>query len=186
MSTQEQVNSNDLFLQSCFTKQQALRRLRLLKDFLDFLFFDKQKTKVGEEAGFVLAINEFREKLKVRDLNYFEVDAQFLSNLGMSFYFAFTPENYNQKMKDLESSFSKSNKVVVYLPIEPSEQETVKMGVWFKTNVSKDILMDLQYDPSLIGGPAFSYRGVYKDYSIRSRIKAQKQAILKSLLAYAK
>ena len=76
--------------------------------------------------------------------------------------------------------------VTLYLPFDMPRSELVKLGKWFKENVSPETVVDIQYQPELIGGGAFSWKGQIQDYSLRARIEASKKQILNSLLAFEK
>lgn len=67
-------------------------------------------------------------------------------------------ENVLKEIKKLET-------MKVYLSFEPTLLTLEKFSEYVKTNVSKYIVMDITYDPSLIAGTKIIYKGIYKDFS---------------------
>jgi len=59
--------------------------------------------------------------------------------------------------------------------------------VWLRENLDQPrLVFDFKVDPSLIGGCAFVYKGVYKDYSLRARISDNKDKIIGEFRKYFK
>lgn len=167
-----------IFLTNVNTKIEALRRLRLLKGFLNQIFFEQQ-SKVDIKQS----IDRFFEVSQDAS-EFIEVDKAFFLKLGDDFYKQFNTRTLNKQLEELEATLNQVKGVIVYLPIELPQTEVEKMGQWFKVNVGEQTIMDIQYDPTLIGGAAFSYNGVLKDYSLRARITTQKEMILQTLLSF--
>lgn len=41
---------------------------------------------------------------------------------------------------------------------------------WIKTNVDPNLILEIEVDPSIIGGMVIEYKGIYKDYSLSRRL----------------
>jgi hypothetical protein len=64
-----------------------------------------------------------------------------------------------------------------------ANEETIKLfSDWIKKNIRKDLLIDLQYNKTIVGGALIIANGIYKDYSVRknlaNRFQIQKEDIL--------
>lgn len=46
-----------------------------------------------------------------------------------------------------------------------------QMGDWVKDNIGGDVVLELEIDPSLIGGAQVSFNGVFRDYSLKSSLE---------------
>lgn len=169
-------------LSNTYTKNDAVRRLRLISELLNYKIFK-------QDPGITLAqtFENFKKQFeKDRYRSDFESDMDFLAGLPESFYNYFSPTQINIQLKDLSDKINSANIVLIYIPFEIPEPERVKMGRYFKQNFGPLSLFDIIYDPALIGGCALSFKGVYKDYSLRAKILANEQAVLKELTAYKK
>jgi F0F1-type ATP synthase delta subunit len=64
-----------------------------------------------------------------------------------------------------------------------ANEETISyFSEWIKKNVRTDLLIDLQYDKTIVGGVLIIVDGTYKDYSVKknlsNRFQIQKEDIL--------
>src|SRR3989338_3041485 len=169
------------FLTTTFTKNQALRRLRLAKELLELLFFQGANPDDFE--------NTFN-KLKAKYSPYFvgqeglEEDVKFIYTLGPNFFKNFSTVNINDQTALLEKSINDTKNILMYLPFELPEDQVIVLGGWFKKNLGEDTLFEINYDPELIGGCAISYKGIYKDFSLRAKVDENKVKILEVLGGY--
>ena len=53
---------------------------------------------------------------------------------------------------------------------DPSEVFLERISSWVKQNLGAEILLDIHYDPRLVGGAVVSFRGKYADYSVKKRL----------------
>lgn len=159
------------FLKFAPTKVEAQRRLRILKDFLNFIAFQNQ-----QKLSFDDSILEFK-KNKSEDIS-------FLNQLGKDFFNQFRPQTLNAQFDEIEKSIEKTKIVKLYLPFDPPETEIEKLGAWFKTTLGAQTLFEINFDPSLIGGCALSFNGVYKDYSLKQKISDNKSQVIDTLLSF--
>lgn len=171
------------FLTNTFSKTQAIRRLRLTKEFIDvFLFKNLQK------KDFKTVFESFKQTSSAYFISQegLEEDFIFLEKIAGELIKSISAENVNESFKLLEDAISHAKIILIYLPFEAPEQEINKLGSWFKQNLGPTSLIEINYDPGLIGGCALSFNGMYKDYSLRARINENKKQILDVLLSYHK
>ncbi len=173
------VNIIDQFLEKTFTKTQAFQRLRMLRDFLNYQYFQKNTTNLEIPLLIKNFIDEYSRK------NYdpeASSDLKFLSFLPSTFYENFNRENINQKIKEIETYIEKNPVATMYTPFEIPKTDIEGIGLWFKNQLGKNFLYEINLDPSLIGGCALSYKGKYQDFSIKNIISQNGTAINTLLL----
>ena len=66
----------------------------------------------------------------------------------------------NQYLKDLEE-------LKLTLSFRPKADSLEKIVSWVKQNVGKEIVLEIDTDESILGGVILSYKGKYKDYSLK-------------------
>lgn len=105
---------------------------------------------------------------------------------------SFTKAEALRKLKDLkgavslntphspktDEAFQKAEKeireiepLVIFLPFDLPEEKIPQLGALVRQNFGPKFLMEIKYDPSLIAGAALAWKGIYKDYSVKSKIK---------------
>lgn len=71
------------------------------------------------------------------------------------------------------------------IAFQPDETTITFFSDWVKKNIKPDLLLDLQFDKSIVGGAQIIAGGVYKDYSVRknliNRFQIQREEIMELL-----
>lgn len=67
--------------------------------------------------------------------------------------------------------------VVLYLPFELPEEGIKKIVGKLREGDNKSCLIEIKYDPSLLAGCAISYKGNYKDYSLRAKLAEKRREL---------
>ena len=167
-------------LEKTYTKNQALRRLRLIKDFINYKFF----SHTGEKKDLASILESFdRTHLSVAEAGKLKnnegfskyrtrvLDLEFVKSLGEEFFSLFKATDLDKQFAELEKVISEVKTFQIYLPFEIPDEEIDRLGRWFKDNVGINCLVELDYNPNLIGGCSISSNGVIKDYSISQKLK---------------
>lgn len=147
----------DLVLKDSFTHSQALKRLGLLKDFLNGKVFGKEESDLSA---------------------YSPSDRRWLDTLDKNNLAQFNQENIHTLFEQAEKVIKEITPLSVILPFELPERETIELGARLRRDYGPHFLFEVKLDPKLIAGPAFIWKGVYKDHSVKTKIEAQKQQIL--------
>lgn len=142
-----------------FTQTQCLKKLRLLKELLLKSLFSAEETNKGEDP-------EFESWLK-------QLDPKLLKQINQ--------HNIYTIFNKLEEQINSIQPLVVYLPITIPQAEIKKLALYLRQSMGKNFLIEIKLDPDLIAGPAFVWKGIYRDYSIRARINLNKETILERL-----
>lgn len=148
----------DTFLEKTYSMQQAKRRLLILKRKLLKQFF---KTEIEDPAP------------DTEDTNW-------LDSLGAEFFEQFNNINVYQKIIELEQDLKKNLVLTIYIGFEMPEDEINKLGNWLRNNFKTKMLFETRIDPNVIAGAALSWRGIYKDFSVRQKIDQDQKEILAS------
>ena len=103
----------------------------------------------------------------------------------------------NSILKDIKSSdYSKVSEYIedfirnlealsIYFVFVPDEKQIKEVGTWLRGNLKNPrLIFQVKVDPALIGGCAIAYKGVYKDYSLRSRIGENKSKLIEEFRKY--
>ena len=152
-----------------YTEEEALRILRLMREYLEEYFFSKPD----------LSIPSFISSHAISGR-----DKELLSSLGQIFFVNFTRNNFYELLKDLKGQIEKDPIVTVYVPIGMDQENTKKIALWFKDNLSPGALMDLKIDDKLVGGISFVWKGVKHEYSFKMLFDKKKEEILDFLNEY--
>jgi len=158
------MNENEILqklILVCNTKADAVKRVRILKEFLENKFF-KNKS---------LNLEKFLKSLKAS-----EYDIEAMKQLPAQFYASFNKNNAYPIIRKISKALDKLETIHLYVPVELTEGELFKIGSWFKKNVAKNLTL----------GCALSRNGVYRDFSLKYFLQGKRPEINKILDNYVK
>lgn len=98
----------------------------------------------------------------------------------------FNKDNLTSIFESLQTQIAKLEVLTIYLTFDPDESTLTQAGEMVRKmygsprEAGRIILLDVKYDPNLIAGAALVWKGLYKDYSLRSKIEDKKEEILQS------
>lgn len=148
----------DLLLAGTYTRMDALRRLRILKQLLESRLFGSisQPTLSPDDSVWISGVDE-------------------------NLFGFFTRENLYKLCDDMEDRIKKIEVLTVYLPFELPERELVNLGEHLRKDYGKNFLIEIKFDPGLIGGCSLVWHSIMKDYSIKKMMEDQQGVILNNL-----
>jgi F0F1-type ATP synthase delta subunit len=151
----------DKILITTYTMGSLKKRLKALKSRLSEHFFggDTNKDMVQEEL-------------------------EWLNTYGVQFLSDFQKETFYQSIGKIEQLVGAIKPLTIYLAFDPKDEQIKQIGTKVRELYTEKIVIDLKYNPELIGGSAFIWNGVYKDYSIRNKILQDKDKILQSFKSF--
>lgn len=159
-----------------YTTQDIHLATGLLKEFFNIHLF-----KSGQHEDYRTDLKKF---LKEHD------DAEHMGrrllSFNDSFYKHFTKDSVADIFKALESEIETHPQVILYIPALLPDEETKKLGEWFRKNVEADVLLDLKVDRLAIGGCMFVWKGVYYDFSLRYFLKKKEKEVTAAIRSYRK
>lgn len=83
--------------------------------------------------------------------------------------------DYKNKIDTLIKKLYTCRIVEMTLAFKPDNAAITYFSDWIKKNVGSDAIIDLQFNPSIVGGAQIIYNGMYKDYSIRKKLASTYQ-----------
>lgn len=99
-----------------------------------------------------------------------------------------TPENYVTTKQQIDSATDKlrtCKTIHMTIAFKPDEATITLFSDWIKKNVSPTLLLELNYDATIVGGVQLIAGGVFKDYSVRknlaNRFQIQREEITELL-----
>lgn len=78
-------------------------------------------------------------------------------------------------IKELKLFLENFRSLKLAIAFSPSQSIVSEISSWAKTNIGEDVLVDLTYDESVIGGAQITFEGEFKDYSIRKKFEEAKE-----------
>ncbi len=113
-------------------------------------------------------------------------DREWLKSLPIDYLKLFKKEEFNEIFRSLEKDLESLTPLTVYLAFDPEAKEVKEIGEFIRRTFSKELLIDIKLDASLIGGCALIWKGVYKDYSLKGKLQEKKADMLNSFKSYLK
>ena len=162
----------ETILTSSFVKADVMRRIRIIREYLEQRFFTPEGTK---------DLPEFFKATKIA-----EEDQGAINAWGKDFFTSFTKENAYDLIEHVLTKVKDLPTVNLYVPMEVSPEEAPKLGAWFRRNVGSTILIEVHVEPTTFGGCAFAWNGVYYDFSLRHYMHNKMTEIRKVLTDYGK
>jgi F0F1-type ATP synthase delta subunit len=96
-------------------------------------------------------------------------------------------ENFHAVNEYIDNFISNATTLSIYFVFIPDHAQVKEIGEWLRTSLNNPkLIFDVKIDPSLIGGCAIAYKGVYKDYSLKARIEANKEKLMEEFRRYLK
>lgn len=167
MTTEEIVKT---IVKSTYTTADIQRREMFLRQYLEQAYFVPDAER--DVTKFLLAKHAQTDDMKA-----------FVA-WGDGFFSQFDKNRMYKMLSEIEEMIKTLPVVGVYVPYECTPAEIIKLGKWFRTNVDKMVIIDVHTDPTLLGGCAFVFNGVYRDYSLRYFMQKYKDTISNIIKAY--
>src|SRR3989344_62688 len=141
-------NILDIILKDSYTLNLVKHRVKTLKSYLISQLFSREKAALESE------------------------DLIWLNSLDTSFYQQFSKDNIYEIFSDIEAKIGLLPLLNIYVPFATNAQVISQIGQYLRNTFGKIILFDTKFDPNLIAGCALSWKGIYRDYSLRSDRKS--------------
>lgn len=151
-----------VILKDTFSTSGLRHRLRILKEYLLQKYFGEKTSQDSQET-----INS----------SLLPEDEAWLKSLPESFLKQFNKDNVYAGLDELEKSSQDVPVLTLYLTFEPDESTLAQIGSKVRNLFGPNILLDIKLDLSLVAGCALGWKGVMRDYSLKSQIEAKKGEI---------
>jgi len=100
-----------------------------------------------------------------------------ISNKFYDFFLELSQDGYSNKekiLKELEETKDELLKLPVLkiqLAFLPTPSFIKELSDWFKKNLKKRVLLDIEVNPTIVGGLILEYKGRYLDLSLKKEIE---------------
>lgn len=168
-------NKLNEIVDNTYTKNDFYKRILLLKEFFEYFFFSEH-----EQFPLKNMLKKFLIEHKKQ-----EEQINSMYSLSDSFYEEFTKNNFGAILNDLQKYILELPLITMYVPIVLPLKEVEKLGKWMRSNVAKDIFIDLKIDRESVGGCAFVWKGVYHDFSLKYFLNNKQEDIVTILRNYS-
>ncbi|OGH31136.1 MAG: hypothetical protein A3J69_00120 [Candidatus Levybacteria bacterium RIFCSPHIGHO2_02_FULL_42_12] len=90
------------------------------------------------------------------------------------------PEDIKTVLHSLRNDVQKIPTLKVTLAFEPSEKMIETLYDWAKETLGEIVLLDITYDPLIVGGVVMSWKGAYIDASLKTKLDNNLQHLASS------
>jgi hypothetical protein len=158
----------EVVFSNTFTLVAARRRVSLLKEFLESVFFGKQG---GGDIPSNVSLAAF---LVQRSEDTAHVEA--MQAWGVEVFRLFTPANVYTLFEDIFKLLEEVPVLTLYTSVPLPKEEYEKLCKELRVLSGRAVLIDDKIDSELPAGSAFVWNGVYHDHSIRRQFKQEHEA----------
>lgn len=153
----------DLLTSHSKTTHEASRYIMLLKSYLEAEYFNSP-----------LDLNELNdaEKAWIKTLGE--------ENISQTI----SKDSLGEILKEVKSAVEKIDILVLFTAVELTTEGYNEVIKKVRSLTNKHLLIDFRLDPTLVAGCSLIWKGVYKDYSLKSRIEKNRDLILSQFKAY--
>ena|SRR5258708_6915759 len=141
----------------CKTKPESFTLQMQLDDVLGALFSDVSFEKILSEQ---LSFEKKESLLFLLQKN--TIDTKNLSQVQMA-------------LQDIKKILAELPVITLTLAFAPKQAVIETISTWFIVHTKKFVLLDIVVDTTLIGGAIISYKGIYKDYSMKHILEEKYQ-----------
>lgn len=145
-----------VIIKDTYTLSDLRHRIRVLRAYLSKIFFGAADLTLNEE------------------------DLLWINSLPKDFLAKFDKNNTSREISALEGKVDQLQPLTIYLSFETNTHSINLLGSMVRELFHPQILLDIKYDPTLLAGCALSWKGVYKDYSLKAKIEERKGEVLES------
>jgi len=80
-------------------------------------------------------------------------------------------EILSRKLSELKKSLDELVVVKLTLAFEPSTSTIDKILAFLRQNFGEQTILELRFESKILGGVIFEFKGLYKDYTLKSRLE---------------
>ncbi len=155
-----------------YTYSDVNKALGFLRNFLETNLFSGQKV-TPEEFSDANKLDQSYQDWLVKSLTNSEI-----KNLSSKDYLTF--------ISALKVQIDSTPRLGIYFPFVFPEKNLAELAKKSAETVGQRVLLDIKFDPDLVGGCAFVWKGNYGDFSMRSLIKQNNEKVRSMLGEFSK
>jgi len=166
-----------VILQNTFVLADLHRRVDLLQQFLEHSFFTDDPQKKDPVRSIRAYYAEADEDIRQH------VEA--ITAWGPDFFASFNARDLYEKVKEFKQFIELLPRITLYVPVRLAPSRAGSIGSWCRTNIRKDLILDLKVDPAVVGGCAFAYEHAFHDLSLPYFLRQKRDDFAKLVRTYA-
>jgi F0F1-type ATP synthase delta subunit len=158
-------------LSDTYTRSALLRRVGLLQEFAEFVFFTKQAPAFRDAL-----IDEFSRKQNIADR-----DQAFLKRVTKDSNASLTPETLYHRFQEFERELETLPELLLVVSVVFEEEQLDYIGGWIREHIGKEILLNIETKPELAVGCQFVWNGALHDFSLARYFKEHREDVHQAL-----
>ena len=80
-------------------------------------------------------------------------------------------ETLSQRLLDLKRALDEFSVVKLTIAFEPTESTIDKLMDFVRNNIGGKTILALHVEPKLLGGAIFEFKGLYRDYTLKTKLE---------------
>lgn len=153
-------------IEHTFSRADLAYRIGVLKEFLEFLFFKANESRVSKES-----IDAFEKK------GHAVADLSFLRSLPDSFFEGFTKNSFYGELDRLSAAMQKLPMLALTIPVMLDSENRDAIGAWVRRELGKDVLLDLSTDPEIGVGCQMVWHDQLHNFDFDHYLEANREKI---------
>jgi F0F1-type ATP synthase delta subunit len=157
----------EVLFTDCFTEIEALHRLRVVRQYLEYYFFMKKEGRsFVEETG-----------LDEGDKAFAAVIHPYIA--------LFSSETFYPVLEALKRHIATYPRLILTVPVLLEQQEENRLGQWARKHVDPKVLIVFTVDPSITTGCGITWNMKHVEYTIHQRLTEIRKELLNKIQSYA-
>lgn len=176
----------DELLKNTYTLEGLRKRYQVLKKKIEReIYTQNDSERLGKPE--VRHSGKSEESDSTGKLSHSEFSEKDIEGFDMELLKSIKNDDFVNLNEYIENFIKSAQSLSVYLVFSPEKEQLKEIGEWMRTNLKNPrLVFDIKVDAALIGGCAIAYKGVYKDYSLRAKISANKEKLIHEFREYFK
>jgi hypothetical protein len=152
------------FFKTTYSQADARRRIGLLEQAIEQTVYTQ-----GSKKSIETVVNELAKQKE---------DAQAVLSFLSSIKLPSDTTLLKKLLAGLRDAVISRPVAILAVPFEPTPEQIVSYGEWFRTNVSPDVLLSITFDASVVGGCSITWGGKQVTYDLEYLIKQKRSEIV--------
>lgn len=152
------------FFASTYTQADARRRLNILDIIVENATYKTGEKKTIQELLSATKMNELDRKILIDFLAKVKLPAQ--------------TQDLKKFFTGLKEEILKRPVVTLTLAFEPTQEQIVSYGEWFRKNINPACLLTIVFSATVLGGCSITWQGKQVTYDLQYILKARRKEIL--------
>ncbi len=154
-------------LQNSYTHSELLHKVGIIKEFLEFIFFTKDRSEVDKSL-----IKEWESEGSVE-----QKGLALLKTFSEDFWKLFSRDSFYKVLDSVSEDIKELSVFPLVIPVDLPEQNIVEIGKWVRSEIDKKMLLDIDIDQSLSVGCQFVWEDRLHDFSLSHFFNKQQKEI---------